>query len=136
MFENMDAVRVEKARLKLLVEQHSVRLEQRAMALKDPELRSMLLGNTLRNSVSRWGPGKFMVNALGTDRSGIGGFLSGVLTTRAHGFKGKVIALVVGALAPAILERLIQPEKLAQFIHYLEAMKERITELLGSKEAK
>lgn len=133
-FEDLGSVQAEKARLKALVDQHANRLEQRVNALKDPEMRKLVLGNTVRNAVSHWGPGRFMTRVLGKDQSGIGGFLSGVLASRARGFKGKAMALVVGAVAPAILERLFQPEKLEQFVHFLEGLKERFVHLLEPKD--
>lgn|GEM_PF-2393585 len=133
-FEDLVAVEAEKSRLKALVHQHANMLEQRGMALRDPEIRKLLLGNTVRNMLSHWGPGRMMSRVLKKDQSGIGGFLGGLLASRARGFKGKALALVVGAVAPAILERLIPPEKLEQFIHYLEALKERFAELLEPKD--
>lgn len=126
-FEDLGSVQAEKFRLKALLHEHAFRLEQRGNALKDPELRKLLVGNTVRNAFSHWGPGRFITRVVGKDQSGIGGYLGGVLASRAKGFKGKAMALVIGALAPAILERLIHPEKLERFIHYLEAMKERFT---------
>lgn len=133
-FEDLGSVQAEKIRLKALVELHGNLLEQRSLALKDPELRKLLLGNTVRNALSKWGPGRFVTRVLGKDQSGIGAFLSGVLASRARGFKGKALALVVGAVAPAILERLFQPEKLEQFVYFLEGLKERFAHLLEPKD--
>ncbi len=133
-FEDLGSVQAEKFRLKALLHEHAFRLEQRGNALKDPELLKLLVGNTVRNAVSQWGPGRFMARVVGKDQSGIGGYLGGVLASRAKGFKGKAMALVVGALAPAILERLIPPDKLEQFIHYLEGLKERFAEMLHPKD--
>ncbi len=121
-FENLTAVKAEKARLKTAIDRHETMLVIRWNGLKDPALRRMLIGNTIHNAIGHLGPYKLISGILNADSSGVGGYLGGAMASRAKTFKGRLFALAIGALVPLVLERLIKPERLEAIVLQLKSI--------------
>ncbi|MBK6882320.1 MAG: hypothetical protein IPH05_05155 [Flavobacteriales bacterium] len=115
-YRDLHEYRVERAKAKAVVDHYGNSLEGHLRNLKDKDFRAELVTNAASDLISNLRPVRLLSSVFGNEQGALGNLAGALLTFKARGFKGKLLAWAATTLGPLIVDRILRSEWLDRWI--------------------